>query len=192
MSSKINVWSIVTGHINTLVDSSKDQVKVSLTDYITFYGIPLIVAVVFSAVGIKVTTEANSLLVNFGAIFTALLLSVLVLVYDQGEKLRYLSHNQGDRPNPNSHNIELKKKLLEQLYFNICYAIVVSVILVFLCLIYTFLPDKACMLSFRSYSFNLDLKLYLASPLILVVVMNLLLTILMVVKRMHTLLTMKV
>lgn len=181
MSSKINIWSIVNGHIVTLKDSSNG--KVSLSDYVTFYGVPIAIAVLFSAFGIKVTESANSLLVNFGAIFTALLLSVLVLVYDQGEKLRDFNDETKD------YKIRLKKNLLKQLYFNICYAIVVAVILVFLCLVYTFLPDKKCLVFVGEFYFYFDVKLYFASPLILVSVLNLLLTILMVVKRMHTLLT---
>lgn len=185
MSSKINIWSIVIGHIKTLRDSSSE--KVSFIDYVTFYGVPIVIAVMFSMLGIKVTADANSLLVNFGAIFTALLLSVLVLVYDQGEKLRGVKFEPAQ-----SHNIELKKNLLEQLYFNICYAIVIAVALVFFCLLYTFLPDKGLAISISKYSFKFDVKLFLASPLILIVVLNLLLTILMVVKRMHTLLTIKI
>lgn len=184
MSSKINFWSIVTGHINTLNDASSG--RVSFVDYFTFYGVPLALAFFLSFLGIKITSDANSLLVNFGAIFTALLLSVLVLVYDQGEKLRDINTNS------KKHNIDLKKNLLEQLYFNICYAIVASVALVFFCLIYTFLPDGVFNVSISKLSFNVDLKLYLLSPMILMVVMNLLLTILMVVKRMHTLLTIKI
>jgi hypothetical protein len=184
MSSKINIWSIITGHIKTLNDASTG--KVSILDYVTFYVSPLTIAVLFSIFGIKVTSDANSLLVNFGAIFTALLLSVLVLVYDQGEKLR------GVVDPSRQHNIDLKRTLLEQLYFNICYAIVISVALVFLCLVYTFLPDNVCLISISRLSFGVDFKLHLVSPLILIVVINLLLTILMVVKRMHTLLTINI
>ncbi len=184
MSSKINIWSIVTGHIKTFRNASDN--KVSVSDYVTFYIAPAAIAVLFAYFGIKVTSDANSLLVNFGAIFTALLLSVLVLVYEQGEKLRGVVNDS------KKDNITLKKNLLEQLYFNICYAIVVSVFLVFLCLVYTFLPDKACVISMSNFTVNFDLKLFIVSPLILVVVLNLLLTILMVVKRMHTLLTIKI
>lgn len=184
MSAKINIWSIVTGHVMTLKDSSSG--KVSIIDYITFYVVPVTIAVLFSVFGIIVSEGANSLLVNFGAIFTALLLSVLVLVYDQGEKLRGI--NDKDKSNI----IELKQQMLEQLYFNICYAIVLAVFMVFLCLIYTFLPEKACLISLGKISFSFDIKMYLASPLILTVVLNLLLTILMVVKRMHTLLTIRI
>ena len=184
MSSKINICSIITGHIKTLKDASSG--KVSSLDYATFYVAPITIAVLLSLSEIKVTSDANSLLVNFGAIFTALLLSVLVLVYDQGEKLRNISDESS------KHNIDLKRTLLEQLYFNICYAIVTSVILVFLCLVYTFLPDNECTILIKTFSFDIDLKLFIASPLILMTVMNLLLTILMVVKRMHTLLSIKI
>ena len=184
MSSKINVWSIVTGHIKTFRNASSG--KVSVHDYATFYIVPILIAITFSLFGIKVSNDANSLLVNFGAIFTALLLSVLVLVYDQGEKLRNIANES------NKHSIELKKTFLQQLYFNICYAIVTSIVLVFLCLVYTFLPDKEYIFSISEFYFELDLKLLIASPLILIVVINLLLTILMVVKRMHALLTIKI
>ena len=67
-----------------------------------------------------------------------------------------------------------------------------SVFLVFLCLVYTFFPDEPFMVVFSDYVFELDAKRYFLSPLILMVVTNLLLTILMVVKRMHTLLTIKI
>lgn len=183
MSSKINIWSIIVGHIGTLKDSSNG--KVSFADYGTFYGLPIASALGLLSFGVVITADANSLLVNFGAIFTALLLSVLVLVYDQGEKLNSTTDIK------QKHQMDLKKNLLEQLYFNICYAIVVSVALVFLCLLYTFLPNRAIPFSLAHFSVSLDIKLYIASPLILIFVINLLLTILMVVKRMHTLLTIK-
>ncbi|WP_039926346.1 hypothetical protein [Alcanivorax sp. DG881] len=184
MSSKINIWSIVMGHVGTMKDASNG--KVSIWDCITFFVFPASVGLGFAILDVIVTDGANSMLVNFGAIFTALLLSVLVLVYDQGEKLGEIT-NEGK-----SLQVGLKKELLEQLYYNICYSVVLSVFLVFLCLVYTFFPDEPFMVVFSDYVFELDAKRYFLSPLILMVVTNLLLTILMVVKRMHTLLTIKI
>lgn len=184
MSAKINVLSILSGHIGTLKNASTG--KIDKLDCVTFFAAPVFVAFAFIAFGIKLTNDANSLLVNFGAIFTTLLLSVLVLVYDQSEKL------QLDTDQRKKHSIRIKTTLIEQLCFNICYSIVLSVFLVFCCLVYTFLPDDSILFEIKGYAINLDFKLWLASPVILVVVMNLLLTILMVVKRMHVLLTTRV
>ena len=78
MSSKINIWSIVMGHVGTMKDASNG--KVSIWDCITFFVFPASVGLGFAILDVIVTDGANSMLVNFGAIFTALLLSVLVLV----------------------------------------------------------------------------------------------------------------
>lgn len=184
MSSKINISIIISGHLLTL--KNVGDTKVSKTDYFTFFAIPIIFSVVFYISGFKLTTEITSLLVNFGAIFTALLLSVLVLVYDQGEKLK--DKNQEE---VTTAILGAKEILLEQLCFNICYSIVVSVALVFLCLIETVITGSMTPTSWSGIFSSLDLSVILFTPLIVFLTLNLMLTILMVVKRMHTLLTTK-
>lgn len=164
MSSKINIQEIIRGHIKTLIDSGKN--KASLPDIFSFFIFPAILSVVGIYFKLNINKEIISLLVNFGAIFTALLLSVLVLVYDQENKI-------------NTENktalINIKKNLLKQLYYNICYCIIISVALVVTCLIH-------------SISSAEKLNIYFTSPIITLFTSNLVLTILMVVKRMHTLL----
>lgn len=181
MSSKINIFSIISGHLKTLKNAS--DASVSLQDYFTFFILPLLFSLTFYLLDFKLTDEITSLLVNFGAIFTALLLSVLVLVYDQGEKL------DNRIPERAPANIEIKKSLLKELYFNICYAIVISVSLVFLCLIETVARGHFIPISISDFSYIFDLSSVLLTPLIVFLTLNLMLTILMVVKRMHALLT---
>ncbi|MFL3649808.1 MAG: hypothetical protein ACI6PR_01175 [Pseudoalteromonas sp.] len=180
MSSKINIIDIITGHFDTLKDISNQ--KVSFEDWFTFIITPIVIAMLSVIFGFKQSDQMSSLLVNFGAIFTALLLSVLVLVYDQGNKL-------SENNNNNNALLEQKKTLLDELYYNICYSIVVSVALVFLCLIEKAIRNWSCLLSVKDFNLKLQPDLYIFSPIIVFLTLNLMLTILMIVKRMHTLLS---
>jgi len=166
MSSKLNVKDIIAGHFGTLIDAGKKSV--SYTDIFSFYILPAIV----SATGIffcfNISKEMASLLVNFGAIFTALLLSVLVLVYDQENKI--------DQSIDESLK-KVKKSLLSHLYYNICYCIIISIFLVVICLLHAVVE-----------AFSPFTNIYFITPLIIITAVNLILTILMIVKRMHVLL----
>ncbi|MCF6615531.1 hypothetical protein IHV42_30340, partial [Escherichia coli] len=86
MSSKINICEVLIGHFRTLKNA--DTNKISLWDIFTFIILPFIISAAFSLLGSGITKDLISLLVNFSAILTALLLSVLVLVYDQESKIR--------------------------------------------------------------------------------------------------------
>ncbi|HHP0451823.1 hypothetical protein [Vibrio harveyi] len=186
MSSKINVCAILTGHVKTLKDNSTG--KVSKWDVFTFFIFPIALAVVSVVLGFKFTGDLISLLVNFGAIFTALLLSVLVLVYDQSSKLKEKELNTQGRDIA----IEAKKALLDQLYYNICYSIIVSVSLVVSCFIEAICRGKTQIIELpleKTISVCVDINTYLASPLVVFLTVNLVLTIIMIVKRMHSLLT---
>ncbi|MFQ1005343.1 hypothetical protein [Gilliamella sp. CG22] len=85
MNSKINIGSLIKGHIKTLYNASTK--KLDFSDIVTFFVLPALVAILGSFWGIFLSIDIISLLVNFGSIFTALLLSVLVLVYDQVGKV---------------------------------------------------------------------------------------------------------
>jgi len=181
MTAKVNVIEIITGHWDTLKDASSK--KVSKKDILTFYIIPILFSAVFVANNFSLTDNLTTLLINFSAIFTALLLSVLVLVYDQGEKL-----NQAIKEKTNA-ILNLKRKLLEELYFNICYSIVVSLAMIFFCLAEVISRGKLVYLPISNTVQTIDLSCILLTPIIVFLTLNLMLTILMIVKRMHTLLS---
>ncbi|MCG9680480.1 hypothetical protein [Vibrio sp. Isolate24] len=185
MSSKINVFGIISGHWKTLEHNGTK--KVSISDIFTFLLFPLALAILTVVFEFKFTTDLTSLLVNFGAIFTALLLSVLVLVYDQSTKLE----EKKDEAEADV-SYETKRTLLDQLYFNICYSIIVSVTLVVACFIESICRGKVKTITLPledPMSFCVDVNTYFATPLVTFVTVNLILTILMIVKRMHALLT---
>lgn len=178
MSSKVNVTDILLGHIATLSDPAG---KRSLGDCITFFLVPILVAGLGLLAGYNLNKDVSSMLVNFGAIFTALLLSVLVLVYDQESKLEV---NKKTDPLYDS-----KKLLLGQLYYNICFSILSSIVLVALCFVHSVILNLTYVVEFKDIYFKFSFARYVVTPLVIFVTANLLLTIVMIVKRMHAMLT---
>jgi len=191
VSSKINVLGILKQHFRSLSDNSKVEPNISVTDLILFLAMPLIVAVAAVAFNFNLSQQLSSLLVNFGSILTALLLSVLVLVYDQEHKLaareEALSVDQRD---VKSAQFVIWRELLVELYSNICYAIVVAIFLVLTCFIHGVLSGWAVSSNVPHFG---DLAFYPAqivfAPIALFLAINLVLTVLMIVKRFHKLLT---
>lgn len=178
MSSKVNVTEILLGHIATLSDPAGNR---SVGDYLTFFLVPMLVAGLGLLAGYNLNKDVSSMLVNFGAIFTALLLSVLVLVYDQESKLE--ANKQLDPL------YAAKKALLGQLYYNICFSILSSIVLVALCFVHSVVFRLVSEISFGATAFQFSYAKYIVTPIVIFVTANLLLTIVMIVKRMHAMLT---
>lgn len=185
MSTKINVTEIISGHFNTLKDASTN--KTSKTDIATFIAIPLLLAILSVCLDLSLNNNSISLLMNFGAIFTALLLSVLVLIYDQGEKIKTTISCEKDIQK--KRNNEIKKNLLNQLYYNICYSIIASILLVLICLIATFTLNLKPLIAIIKISFIFDINSIIITPIVIFLTINIILTIIMIVKRMHSMLT---
>jgi len=175
MSSKINVGYIIKQHFNTLRDASSG--KVSLMDVLVFIFLPVIFGgLVF--IGQGLSKDIFSLSVNFGAISTALLMSVLVLVYDQESKINLSVKAQPDMVD----HYEAKLSVLADLYQNICYTIVASICLVIFSVIGMAVFDE-CMGDMAHLIFSLS------SAFVAFLFSNIVITMLMVIKRFHALLT---
>lgn len=173
MSNRINIYDIVIGHFRTLRQTSNN--KIGVVEFLVFIVIPIALSIVIIFIPLN-SKDLISLLVNLGSIFSALLLSVLVLVFDQEQKLddrKEIAEEKGKAIDP---LFDVKKSVLEELYYNISYSILCSILLVSLCLIYT------------SIKYIPIFHSYILKPLIVFILINLLLNILMILKRMHTLL----
>lgn len=196
MSQKINIAFIVGQHFKSMADANGRTDKV---DAVTFFGVPLLLAFLGAVAGIKLSSDTISLFVNFGSIFTALLLSVLVLVYDQEGKLNsMLDQAEAEKATLESASaseqsinksailyarmgkIRLQMDLLKELYHNLSYAILASVVLVLLCFMHSV---------FDGLGIGLAVEKYIIGPCILFLILHLFFTILMVVKRLYALLT---
>ncbi|MCJ8161883.1 hypothetical protein [Acinetobacter zhairhuonensis] len=199
MSKKIDVLSIIEGHLFSLRNSDG---SFNFFDFLTFFILPLTLSTLSVFFISKVSNDTISLLVNFGSIFTALLLSVLVLIFDQENKIdehyeKYLIFKEELDKNPDlskspaysyifnknlDENYETKKTLLKELYFNISFSIVVSLFLVLMCLAYSNLGDYLIVT-------NVCVLMKVVVFFIVLAVTTLFLNILMIVKRMHVMLT---
>lgn len=178
MSSKLNVMGIVQGHFKTLRSAGGPLARI---DIAVFVVTPATLAVVFAICGYDLNVEARSLLVNFGAIFTALLLSVLVLVYDQERKY-------ADTSGENS-LVQAKKNLLRELYYNISFSIICAVSLVIFSLVHALIGGFAIDFTIKSIPISGTVGSFILTPLVTFVTITIFLNVIMVVKRMHTLLT---
>lgn len=183
MSVKINLSSLIKEHFKTL--KNDDKGKLSRFDLFTFLFVPFALCILNIYFDLKINSEFRGALINFGAIFSALLMSVLVLVYDQENKLteRKLLIDKLKEQNTNDYmdivNYDDKKELLGQLYHNICFAIIVSLSIV----VFPMLQIVA-----DSFKWNL-LNQWFVNPIIVFSLYSMVLTTLMIVKRMHALLS---
>jgi hypothetical protein len=191
MSAKINVTEIILGHIDSLRISPQSGFNVA--DIAVFFVMPALIAVLGICVDFDINNEFGAILVNFGSIFTALLLSVLMLIYEQENKLDD-KKEEIDRRNSERNSNDLlppvpffneKKKLLHQLYCNICYCIIFSMVLVVIAALDSVVKIDSFNL-YESYQFNVGTDVF--APISVFVSINLILTIVMIVKRMHALL----
>lgn len=184
MSSKVNIKDIVFGHLGTL---SKVDGGWSWSDFLTFCLLPVVLSAASIIVGFSLNKDVSSLLVNFGAIFTALLLSVLVLVYDQESKLDDKYQRDTEQKRPVDAFYAAKKKLLDELYYNISFSILSSLILIATCFAFS-MADSFVDPKSTSVSAAVVLSKLVFTPISVFVTVNLLLTIVMIVKRLHSLL----
>lgn len=184
MSSKIDVRNIIKGHLKTFVDNSG---RINKIDVFTFYIIPIIIAIIGIWFNFKLADNFTSLLINFGSIFTALLLSVLMLIYEQENKLddKKSLLEQQNLPN-NIPFFDIKKKILHELYDNICYCVIGSTFIVVVASVSSTICIKP--IPFGTL-FEFDLNRSFFAPLCVFMALNIILTIFMIVKRMHALLT---
>lgn len=178
MSSKINIKEIISGHIDTLKDSEGTLIN---GDRRTFIYFPISFSVILAIFGFNLNSELSSLLVNFGSIITALLLSVLVLVYDQKNKLK--------NNNEESLTSSEKHALLDELYYNISFSILCAISLVVLCFIHTAATKLTWTFDLGGDEIPISINHIIISPIAIFIATSLVLAIIMIVKRMHTLLT---
>lgn len=169
---------IITGHHKTLKNSDG---TVAGTDIFVFYLLPLFLSFLSIICLFDIDKDLSSLLVNFGSIFTALLLSVLVLVYDQESKIEQLKGNDG--------LYILKKRLLMELYYNISYSILCSLLLVLLSFFHSIIDGLTNQINISNLQITVKYDVFIATPLIVFITANLFLNIVMIVKRMHSMLT---
>lgn len=180
MFTKINVISIVKDHLETLENHNTS--KVHFPDIFLFFIFPLIIAFFLTSLEVLLNdVMANALITSF-SVFAALLFNLLLLVYDITGKSSTSSNSKlaDDR-------LKLKKKILRQLYINISFSILVSVIEIIILILY-FLKIKTC--DFWGFSICIFPQLPPVLSFIIYYLTGLfILTMLMILKRIYKLLS---
>jgi drug/metabolite transporter (DMT)-like permease len=164
---KINVFRIVRDHFGTLRDYQTG--KLSVSDLIVFMLCPLIAA--FACVYKSVSFDKDALIAVLTAfsIFAGLLFSLLLLVF-----------TLTDKTEPQSMLYSVRRQLIGELYENISFAILVSMAIVTLAIGAATFRHPAPVDTGTGW---------LATFLLVLFMSNFILTILMILKRMHALLT---
>lgn len=183
MSAKINVCVIIKDHFDTLRDDRDN--KLSMLDIFTLFGIPIIIVIAVMMNKYIINKEFVSLVVNFASIVTSLLISVLVLIYDQYSKVDVDS-------DASENDIKVKKReLLEQLFSNVSFTILMGIITVIFCLIlntFTITASgyyEAITFSVADYPITMSSSLFM--PFILFFLLEMIFTLFMGLKRLHIL-----
>lgn len=154
MLTRIDLSQILSDHIETL--KYADDNKYSIPDLILFYFVPIVLAVTGYCKNIELTNAQINILITVFAIFTGLLLNLLLLVYDIVSK---------------NNTTITKTKFLHEIYSNISYTILLSIITIIVLLAMSFVS-----------------QITILSSLVIALVIHFLLTILMILKRVHILL----
>jgi len=163
MFSKVNIWVIVTDHIRTLRNFANN--RISVEDILLFLVTPT-AASLFLTFLLRFTLDLNAInaLITSLSVFSALLFNLLLLIYDILRK-EGGAHAQAT----------LRRKFLSQIYANISFCILVAVLSIALLLL-LFVETN-----WPYFTLALNLVIYF-------LVINFILTLFMILKRVHILL----
>lgn len=165
MFSKVNITDIFLDHISTLKDNRTG--KLSRSDVFVFFLLPLFVSITLVYFGFLIEKQfATILLAGFSA-FAALLLNLLLLIFDIADKVK-----------KSEKDVNIFFNLLEEIYINISFCISMSVLLIIIISGFFLGIENSiflCLISFFGYFISLVF----------------ILSLLMVLKRIYRLLSTK-
>ncbi|HBM1589940.1 TPA: hypothetical protein LUI89_001667 [Salmonella enterica subsp. enterica] len=181
--NKINVLGVIIKHYKTMSDQRGTML---MSDITVHFIVPLSLSFVLCWTYGIMKPAIASVFVNFGAITTALLMSAVIMIYEQKQKTitKISDIIEGNKSRDKLISLNTNKTIYEQLCHNVAYAILTSIVLVIFSVIIYFLPDNAVDLMkwyFRAPAYIVSFLAY-TSFFITVI------TFLMVVKRFSTIL----
>lgn len=172
MLSKINVLRIVADHWLTL--HAAGSIKISRWDVILFCGVPLLIVWMFwgETANDPSGTFHNVALTSL-SIFAGLLLNLLVLLYGLIEK----APPEADSEDPvvAKENMQVRNTLLREVYYNVSYAVLTSAAAILLLVVIMIVGDVTVE--------------RILSSILYFVLTHFVLTMLMILKRIHALLS---
>ncbi len=167
MLDKVNITKIVRDHLGTFKDNSTGRYRP--LDFLLFFLVPLFVAVGFVGLLGSLPTNLVGVIATSLSIFTALLLNLLLLAYN-------IARNS---ESPRDERVqEMKENLFHEIFSNIAFAVLVALVTVVSVLVFGAMNECASLL----VSNMLSSVIYYLGTLFL-------LTLLMLLKRVYTLLS---
>jgi hypothetical protein len=166
--SKIDVIPLVARHLDSLRDHSTGER--SWSDVVLFFGIPLTISAVAFYFSWLITLESLNSVLGAFAIFAGLLFNLLLLIYtfSTDEHPKSLARVRGE--------------LILELHDNIAYSVLVSIFIVLLALLGT------ALLKHNDGIVNPGRVGRYLTAVITFLIANFFLTLLMILKRIHTML----
>ena len=131
---KIHIFNIIKGHFSTYRNDNTG--KVSLVDYLSFLFLPIIISYYITFICDVVLSKVDVLLTVF-SIFTALLFNFLMLIIQVKEKVSAEKEELVDKV-----NLDKYYKCVDQTYYNVSFAILLSIMAIILLWIISILPNK--------------------------------------------------
>lgn len=131
---KIHIFNIIKGHFSTYRNDNTG--KVSLVDYLSFLFLPIIISYYITFISDVVLSKVDVLLTVF-SIFTALLFNFLMLIIQVKEKVSAEKEELVDKI-----NLDKYYKCVDQTYYNVSFAILLSIMAIILLWIISILPNK--------------------------------------------------
>lgn len=162
MLSKVNVVDILTDHLDTLRRYGDEDEGVPRGDLVLFVGVPVAVSAAMLFAGLVVSKGVVSVLFTGIAVFAGLLFNLLLLSHT-------IIRQTVENPRWNE-----EVALIREIYANVSYSILISILILGVLLL-RFISNNA-------------VHVYIVSAITYVLVVNFLLTLLMVLKRIHTIL----
>ncbi|UEC42442.1 MAG: conserved membrane protein of unknown function [Methanothrix sp.] len=177
MIEKINIARIIKDHINTLKDYETG--KYYPWDFILFFIVPITISIILIICDIIIDKDMANALVTSLSIFAALLFNLLLLIYD-------ITRKEVNRDE--ARNSKVKTDLLKQIFCNVSFSILISVFAIsILLIIFLNISINISILDRTLAVTDTQVNRFL-SIFIYFLITSFILTLFMVLKRVHVLL----
>lgn len=188
MLEKVNIWRIIVDHLGTLRVTGSNSA--SSKDIALFFGIPAATAIILMLFfGLNISAQLGNTLFTGLSIFAGLLFNLLVLVYD-------IVNRENKDVDRTSKRGRRRLRVLREVFSNISYAILVALAVVFLVGLLNLAFSKGLLSNEMSQLCNRLLWLckfsivkWILEFSIFTLSINFTLTLLMVLRRVHFLLS---
>lgn len=193
--NRISLSEIIKSHCSTFYDDAylriEGKKRVPLGDKIIFIVIPIIIAIILLTSDFFITETYLNIILTCLSIFAGLLFGLLSLVFELTKNIKKeveiikINPIEGDTLFKKLAHEELKYRISKELFVNIGFAIIVS-ILTIICAILTRLYPKQIILwlsHFECYQFIKTVYLVSSNFLAYYLLMLFVLTIMMILKR---------